>query len=291
MASTTFNMAPVVVNTAAKGGVIRINDDPAREVIAPLHGGGSTRTLAAIATGTPTVSVDTLNAYEWLALLSASGPLPYLTLTDLKWIARAAANNAPGNAAGSIHEQGAATAGILAFTGLSVAPRQAATMSLIAYLTAASSATDPVAYTQVAAPADPGVVAAMTIDSLTVDSTAIEDVIGVDISCAIDWTIRRGVGWAPTLVHPKHVDWTMTVRHENKAIPRIKADKAANAVLVLKNLATGSPTLGSSIQTWTVTGMVYQGPNSVATESPNEVTTIIRGRYNGSIQPATWANT
>ena len=50
MASTTFNMAPVVVNTAAKGGVIRINDDPAREVLAPLHSGGATRTLAAIAT-------------------------------------------------------------------------------------------------------------------------------------------------------------------------------------------------------------------------------------------------
>jgi hypothetical protein len=249
------------------------------------------RTLAAIGSITPTVSIDTLNAYEWLGILAAAGPLPYLTLTDLKWIARKQALNAPGNYAGSVHEQGAATAGILAFTGLSVAPRQPATMNLIAYLTAATSATDPVAYTAVAAPTDPGVVTAMTIDSVTIDSTAIEDVLGVDIACAIDWTIRRGVGFAPTLVHPKHVDWTMTIRHENKTIPRLKADKASNAALVLKNLVTGTPTLGSSIQTWTVTGLVYQGPISMATENPNEVTTIIRGRYNGSTQPATWANT
>ena len=284
-------MAPVVVNTTAHGGVIRINDDPAREIIAPLHSGGATRTLAAIATGTPTVSIDVLNAYEWLGILAASGPLPFLTLTDLKWIARMAANNSPGNAAGSIHEQGSATAGILAFTGLSVAPRQAATMSLMAYLTASASTSDPVTYAQVAAPADPGVVTAMTIDSVTLDSTTIEDVIGVDIACAIDWTIRRGVGWAPTFAHPKHVDWTRTIRHENKTIPRTKGDKASNASLVLKNLVTGGPTLGSSVQTWTVTGLVYQGQTSMATENPNEVTTIIRGRYNGSIEPATWANT
>jgi hypothetical protein len=291
MASAPSNMAPVTVNTTARGGVIRINDDPAREVIAPLHSGGATRTLAAIAAGTPTVSIDTLNAYEWLGILAASGPLPYLTLTDLKWIARVAANNSPGNAAGSIHEQGAATAGILAFTGLSVAPRQPATMSLIAYLTAATSATDPVTYSQVAAPADPGVVTAMTLDSLTIDSTTIEDVLGVDIACSIDWTIRRGVGWAPTFVHPKHVDWTMTIRHENKTIPRTKGDKAANAVLALKNYVTGGPTLGTSIQTWTVTGLVHQAPTSMATENPNEVTTIVRGRFNGSVEPATWANT
>lgn len=291
MASTAYNLAPVVVNTTARGGVIRVNDDPAREVIAPLHGGGATRTLAAIATGTPSVSLDTLNLYEWLGILASSGPLPYLTLTDLKWIARKQALNAPGNAASTVHEQGAATAGILAFTGLSVAPRQAATMNLIAYLTAATSATDPVTYSQVAAPSDPGVVTAMTIDSMTVDSTEIEDVISVDIACAIDWTIRRGVGWAPTLIHPKHVDWTMTVRHENKTMPRAKGDKAANASLVLKNLVTGGPTLGSSIQTWTVTGLLYQGPTSMATENPNEVTTMIRGRYNGSTEPATWANT
>ena len=164
-------------------------------------------------------------------------------------------------------------------------------MSMIAYLTASASTSDPVTYTQVAAPSDPGVVTAMTIDALTIDSTTIEDVLSVDISCSIDWTIRRGVGWAPTFVHPKHVDWTMTVRHENKTLPRTKADKASNASLVLKNYATGGPSLGSSIQTWTVTGLVHQGPTSMATENPNEVTTIIRGRYNGSTQPATWANT
>jgi hypothetical protein len=291
MASNAYNLAPVTVNTTQRGGVQRVNDDPAREIIAPLHSGGATRTLAAMATGTPTVSIDTLNVYEWLGILAASGPLPYLTLTDLKWIGRQQALNAPSNAAGTVHEQGAATAGILAFTGLSVAPRQAATMSLMAYLTAANSTTDPVTYTQVTAPTDPGVIAAMTIDSLTLDSTTIEDVLGVDIACAIEWTVRRGVGPYPTLIHPKHVDWTMTIRHENKTIPRTKAQKAANAALVLKNYVTGSPTLGSSIQTWTVTGMLYQGANSMATENPAEVTTIIRGRYDGSIQPCTWANT
>jgi hypothetical protein len=148
-----------------------------------------------------------------------------------------------------------------------------------------------VTYTQVAAPSDPGVVTAMTLDSVTIDSTAIEDVLGVDIACSIDWTVRRGVGWAPTFVHPKHVDWTMTVRHENKSMPRLKGDKASNAVLVLKNLQTGAPTLGTSVQTWTLTGLVHQGATSMATESPTEVTTIIRGRFNGTTQPATWANT
>jgi hypothetical protein len=60
---------------------------------------------------------------------------------------------------------------------------------------------------------------------------------------------------------------------------------------VLKNLQTGAPTLGTSVQTWTLTGLVHQGATSMATESPAEVTTVIRGRFNGSTQPATWANT
>jgi len=281
-------LSPIIVNTTARGGVLSCDYSPGRSILTPMHDGLVHRTLAKVITGEPSLSISTANVSEWLGILaaSASSQIPYLTLTGITWIDRLLSANAPTNAAGSVHEQGTATSGTLCMTGLSAPANQPATMSLMAMIMSADG-TDPVAFSQVAAPADGTTLASWVLDSCTLDGTAVDYVDSVTVTPEITWEIQRGPKAFPIFVRPHRVDWSISVAHRNIELQRTKGDKAATGSVVLKNLATGGPTRGSSTVTFSVVGLLHQGGTSRGADSSATATTVIRGAH--ATAPATWA--
>jgi hypothetical protein len=253
-----------------------------------MHDGLVHRTMAKVITGEPSLSIATANVGEWLGILAASAAsqIPYLTLTGISWIDRTLSANAPTNAAGSVHEQGAATSGTLAMTGLTAPANQPATMNLVAMIMS-SDGNDPVAFSQVAAPADGTTLASWVLDSCTLDGTAVDYVESVQVTPEITWEIQRGPKAFPIFVRPHRVAWSMAVTHRNVELQRTKGDKAATGSVVLKNLATGGPTRGSSTVTFSVVGLLHQSGSARGADSSATCTTTIRGAH--ATASATWA--
>ena len=289
--SVLFLGSTISINSSAYAGNQDVRYSPGREPLVPRTDGRGVATFAGITRCVPSVAVQTLNVKTILAILAASGAeLPYLVLTDLKWIDRRVSSNAPTIDSGSTAEQAAVTAGILAMTGIEAGADAPAVMSLLAYPTSSDGTTDPVAFTQVAAPAEATAIAPFILDSVALDSTAIAEVSGVSLGIGIDWQIEHGLKPFPQLVRPRASDWTMTIRHRDRTIPRTKADKDSNASFVLKDLQVGTSTRGSQSVTFTVTGMIHQG-DAGQTQDSSEITTVVRGRFktSGSVMPGTWA--
>ncbi len=281
-------LSPIVVNASARGGILSCDYSPGRAILSPMHDGLTHRTLAKVITGEPSLSIQTANVGEWLGILAASAAsqIPYLTLTGITWIDRTLSANAPTNAAGSVHEQGTASSGTLCMTGLSAPANQAATMSLAAMIMS-SDGTDPVTFSQVAAPSDGTTLASWVLDSCTLDGTAVDYVDSVQVTPEITWEIQRGPKAFPIFVRPHRVDWSIAVTHRNVELQRTKGDKAATGSVVLKNLVTGGPTRGSSTVTFSVVGLLHQSGASRGADSSATCTTTIRGAH--ATAPATWA--
>jgi hypothetical protein len=280
-------LSPIQINSTARGGVISCEYSAGRGILAPMHDGLVTRTLAKVITGEPSLAITTANVGEWLGILaaSASSQIPYLTLTGVTWIDRTLSANAPTDAAGSVHEQGTASSGTLCMTSLSAPANQSATLSLVAMIKSADG-TDPVTFSQVAAPSAGTVMAGWVLDSCTMDGTLVDYVDAVTVTPEITWEIQRGPKPFPIFVRPHRVDWSMAVTHRNLELQRTKGDKSATGSVVLKNLATGGPTRGSSTVTFSLTGLLHHGGSSRGADSSATCTTTLRA---AGTAPATWA--
>jgi hypothetical protein len=274
-------------------GITSVSYEPGRTAILPQTDGRGTATLAGVTRCQPVLSIVSLSVGAVLSAMEASGSdLPYKTLssTGLIWTDRKVSANAPTIDASSVHEQAAAALGVIAVTGIEAQDGEPATISAVCYPTSSNGTTDPVAFSQVAAPADVTTITPWILDSVTLDSTAIAEVIGVSLGISIDWQIEFGSKVFPQMARPRRSDWTLTIRHRDRTVPRVKLDKDSNASFVLKSIDSGGPTRGSGTVTVTVTGLIHQGGASQG-QDPTEITTIVRGRFktSGSVMPGTWA--
>ncbi len=284
-----FQGAPVLVNATVLSGIQKAAYVPNQRLVMPDSDGRAVKTLATEGVIQPVLAIDSLNLAQMMTLLSVSpGEIPYLVLTALGWYGRKVDTNSPGFAAGTVHEKGAATAGVLLFSGLQGNCNDPAVMSLMAHLSSNGTA-HPVAWSQVAAPSDPNTIAPMMLDSLTIDGDPVDELESVAISAAVQMQIEHGALPYPRLVRPRMVDWTMTARHNDLTIERSKIDKAAAMSAVFKGIATGAPVRTTGTLTWTVTGLLHQGGSDRGASGNVGVTSVCRGRHDGTNQPSTWA--
>lgn len=288
-----FVSSAVVIGAAAIPGNTGVSYDPGRSVEAPDTDGRGTKTFVGTLMAVPRVELQSLAIKATMAAMASSGAdLPYLALSagQLTWTHRQGAANGPTIAGGSVHEQrtiAASCTGCLAVTGVECAAGGTASLSAVAYLASNNGTTDPVAQAQVAAPADVTTVQPMTLDAATIDATAVSDVISVSLAIAISWTVEHGMKPFPQVVRPRASDWTMTIRHRDPTIGRIKGDKDSSGSFTLIAVGSG-PTRGADTVTFTVTGLITNGGDTQSPSGPPEFVTIIRGRYNGTTMPGTW---
>jgi hypothetical protein len=280
--------SPVVINSTTCTGFQTATYDPGRNIFTAQADGAVPNLMAGVMSATPTISLSTLNCKEVLALLAATGPLPFLDLSALQLTGRKVAPNSPTFSGGTDSERVSFTDGVIAFTGLEASANDKAIMSLMAYGIAADGDTDPVTLAAVAAPSVPGSVAPYVLDSCTLDSLAIDEVLSVSVAADITWQVEHGAKPFPILVRPRSVDWSLTVRHNDPSLFRSKADKAATGSIVLKALATGGPTRGASTVNFSVVGLLIQGSRTDPATGNVEFVSIVRG---ANATPATWSVT
>ena len=286
-----YQGAPLVINTSnVISGMQGVNYVPNVGTIAPDTDGRPVKCLVTEGTVAPALDIATLNVAQVLALLSASpNHLPTLALTDLKWFDRRQNAAAPGIATGTVHEQGAFSSGVLFFTGLEGGANEPAVMSLMALGLSGNGDTHPAAFTQVAAPTDPLTIAALVLDSVTIDGTAVDEAISASIRASVEVQTEFGLKPYPRFARPRKVDWSLTVRHKNQSLQRLKADKPATIATTWKLLNTGGPTRGATTVSWSVTGLLHSAGSTRPGSGDSETTHVVIGRHDGTNQPSTWS--
>lgn len=288
-----YQGAPLVINTTNTiSGMLGVNYVPNVGVIAPDTDGRPVKCLVTEGTIAPALDISTHNIAQVMALLSASpNYLPTLALSSLKWFDRKQDTVTPGLASGTVHEQSAFALGNLFFTGLEGSANEPAVLSLMALGLSADGDTHPMASTLVAAPTDPLTIATMVLDSVTIDGTAIDEAISASIRASVEVQTEHGLKPYPRFARPRKVDWSLTVRHNNQSIQRLKTDKSATISTVWKLLNSGAPTRGATTLTWSVTGLLHSGGSNRPGSGDSETTHIVIGRHDGTNQPSTWAIT
>ncbi|MEY2855632.1 MAG: hypothetical protein RL030_2764 [Pseudomonadota bacterium] len=284
-----FQGSPVLVNAATTlSGIQELSYRPNIGRIKPRSDGRAVHCLITEGQVAPAVELSTLNLAQVHSLMATSGELPYVALTGFDWYERKVADAAPTFAAGSVHEKAAAILGTLFFTGLDCNANDAARISLSALFANSTGSTHPVTFTQAAVLTDPLTIAPFTLDSVTIDGTDIPEVESVSIRAAVTVQTEFGMKPYPRIVRPRFVDWSISVRHNNKVIQRTKTDKSAAIAVVLKSLNTGGPTRGTGTSTWTVTGLLTNDGGGQGQDN-SQMTSMVEGRHDGSNQPATWS--
>ncbi len=124
---------------------------------------------------------------------------------------------------------------------------------------------------------------------MTIDSTDVTDFVSVSIQPTVDVQTRFGSKPYPRLARPRGVDWVLTVRHNDASIVRGKVNKAGAIAVTFKNANNGGPTRGTTVVTFTVTGLIYMGGDNAPGSGDSEFTTIVCGRHDGVNMPATWS--
>ncbi len=291
MAGNYFQGAPVYPNALTFSGIQSANYIPNIGLVKPRTDGRPVVCIVTVGKQAPAFECSTLNIAQALSALAAAGStesLPWLALTAMKWYGRKLDPNSPKFLGTSTHELVTATAGTMFFTGLEAQPNEPAVLSLMSIFTSSNGTTHPLAWTQVAAPTDPSTVAPYFLDTVTVDGTAVDEVLGVSISAGVDVQTEFGMLAYPRFARPRAVDWTINVRHNDKTLERVKTDKSAAIAVTLKNANNGAPTRGATVVTFTVTGTLTQGGSSHPGEGNSEVAHMVTGRHDGTNQPASW---
>lgn len=283
----------VTIGAAALPGITGVDYDPGRNVEAPDTDGRGTKTFVGTLTAVPRITLQSLAIKAVMDGMAASGAdLPFRTLTagQLTWTHRQGTPNAPTILVTSVHEQrtiAASCTACLALTGVDCSTGGTASLSMIAYAVSSNGTTDPIAKSQVAAPADVTAVTPFTLDAVTIDGVAVTDVISVSLSIAITWTIEHGMKPFPQTVRPRASDWTLTIRHRDPVVGRLRSDKDSAASFTLVAVGAG-PTRAANTVQFTVTGLITDGGDSQAPTDPSSFVTIVRGRFNGTTMPGTW---
>lgn len=285
-----FRGAPVIINSSITlQGMTRADLNPNIGQIKPDTDGRTMKCIVTEGQSAPALEMSTMDVALALTSLSSGNELPFLALTDLKWYALLQDQNAPAAAAGTVHEQGHATAGTLFMTGLDCVANREAVMHLAAPLTSSDGSTIPYSYSQVTLPSDPGLIAPYTIDSVTIAGTTVNEVASISLRAAVDLQTEFGMKPYPRLARPRKVDWTLSVRHNNLSLERLIAEQGASIIVTLKPLATGGPTRGTPTMTWTVPGAVFRGTSSRPGAGNAALEHIAVGRFDGVNYPATWS--
>ncbi len=291
MSGNYFQGAPIFLNTTALGGMQKVGYIPNISLVKPRTDGRATTCIATIGKQAPAVDCSTQNLAAYLALMAAAGStvaLPFLALTDLKWYGRKEDPNSPKFLATSVHELATATAGTSFMTGISATANEPAVLSFMNILTCSDGTTHPITWTQAAAPADANTIAPYFLSTVAIDGTTVDEVNSVDISVGVDVQTEFGMLPYPRFARPRAVDWSITVRHNDKTVERVKTDKAAAIVVTFKNANNGAPTRGATVITFTVTGLLSQGGTDYPGEGNTESTHMVTGRHDGTNQPASW---
>lgn len=290
MAGNYFELAPVTINTSnTLAGIQSVNYDPRLEISSPDSDGSVTKLLPSVSVSKPILDISTLNVAAALGLMSASGTeLPFLALSSLKWYGRKANVNAPTFAGGSTTEQGLGSLGVMYMTGVEAMANKEATMGFRSLLASSDGTTHPVAWSQVAAPADPTTIAPYFLDSVTIDGNSVDEIVSISLQGQITEQNEIGMKVYPRLVRPRAVDWTVTVRHNDLTQERLLQAKNSSIAFVLKAGNAGSPTRGTGSITFTVTGMIGGMGSSRGLGGPAAATHVCRGLRSGSNMPLTW---
>ena len=289
-----YDASTLLVNATTLAGILATGYSPGARRAVLSHSGRQTPTLAGITQYDPRMSVSCVAIKSALDLFGVQGAniIPWLSLSALQWTARKLKIDGPDPEAGSVHERGAATAGTLVFAGLEAPAGGDATISLMAHLISANGTTDPVTWTQQAAPADPATAAPYILDSVSLDGLSLDSVTGVSVSAGS--SIERGHGMMPfpRMARIGNVDWSMVIKHQDASLFRAKPDRDAAGSIVLKDrLNGGGNARGTSTVSFSVTGLVEHGDGELRHGDRAGYTTTITGRSVGGNASASWATT
>lgn len=291
MAGNFYQFAPIVINGTTLAGMRSIAYAKNVGKYLSRTDGKVSPVMATALQYAPRAAISTEAVAAALTLMGLSTDIPFVALSagGAIWQTRKLQASSPAYASGSTAEQATMATGTFVLDGIEATANQPAVLSASLHGYGATGATDPVVFATTTAVSDPTVVPGYILDSVTVDSTAIDEVVSVSLAASYDVELGHGMAPYPTMARIGNVGWVMTVRHNLATIPRTKSDKDSNASFILKNLVVGGPTRGASTVTATVTGFVSTESVDYQHGSNSAFVTTITGRSVSGAIPCTIA--
>ena len=291
MAGSFYQLAPIVINGTTLAGIRSLGYNKNVGKYLSRTDGKVSAVMATALQYAPRVNLTTEAIAAALTLMGLSTDIPFVALSagGAVWQTRKVQASSPVFATGSTAENGTMALGTFVLDGIEAPANSPATLSASIHGYGATGATDPVVFAAATAVADPTVVPGYILDSVTVDSTSIDEIVSVSLASSYDIELGHGMAPFPVMARIGNVGWVMTIRHNLATIPRSKVDKDSSASFVLKNLVVGGPTRGASTVTASVTGFVSTESAELSASSNSAYVTTITGRSVAGAIPCTIA--
>lgn len=282
------------LNGTSISGCTAVDTSPNIETTSPASDGDGAESFHATNRLAPAMDATLLNL---MTLLPLFGAFPFaipLTGAGAVSIDRKALNNGVGYDGTSVHEQTAIALGMAALTGIEFPSEGADCSATVRVVGRSSDGTAPSAVlSTVAAPAPPGAVAPLVLDSVAIDSVITDAFSGGSLALDPAWRIGHG-----PLLYPIHVGvaqgapatarLSLTVRDASVMRARSLLTGSEKQITVtLKTKAQGGVRGTSTITIVTNAGMLIPGSKRSATGDGVSQTFEHRPRRNGATLPVT----